>query len=371
MILLSSNNANSTLAAGITSGQTSIQLAAGTGALFPSPGLNQYFPVTFNDVLTGLIYEIAWCTSRASDTLTVIRGQEGTTARAWLLGDYAYNANTAGNIQTGRAFSSVNNPTLPFTIPSTHNGVSQICSATGTITLPAIGAVASDFLQTIVCGSAGATITINPNSATVVLPTGATSSNFTISGLDTYITLQANSGTSQWNVISASYNLYNNGFLLAANNLSDVSNATTARSNLGAAALGGSSSQPFLVANGGSGNQAVNAGQFPSSLGTNGWKKYPDPNSPSGYFIEQWSTTNTGSFAANGGGGQQNLTATWPIAFPNAVRSAGLLSTWPSSINIGVYACLTVPTVSGVGVAINNTYSVAQNIYATVFAKGY
>jgi hypothetical protein len=48
--------------------------------------------------------------------------------------------------------------------------------------------------------------------------------------------------------------------------------------------------------------------QFPSSLTTSGWKRYPDPNSPTGFFIEQWGT----SSSFNGTG------ITFPIAFPNA-----------------------------------------------------
>ena len=54
----------------------------------------------------------------------------------------------------------------------------------------------------------------------------------------------------------------------------------------------------------------LNASQFPSSLGANGYKKYPDPNSPTGYFIEQWGTVTLGP------GSSQSITL--PIAFPNA-----------------------------------------------------
>jgi len=208
MILLSANNANTTLAAGISSSTTTLVLATGTGALFPSPGTNQYFPLTLNDALTGLVYEICWCTSRTGDNLTVLRGQEGTTARAWLLGDYAYNANTAGNIQTGRAFSAANNPTLPFTVPATHNGITQICAATGTITLPAVSGIVDGFLCPIVCNSSGATITVNTNSAAVSLPTGNTSTTFTVSGMDSYIILQWNLAETMWNTVSASPQFY-------------------------------------------------------------------------------------------------------------------------------------------------------------------
>jgi len=70
--------------------------------------------------------------------------------------------------------------------------------------------------------------------------------------------------------------------------------------------------QPVVVGAAVASNEAVNMGQFPSSLTTNGYKKYPDPNSPTGYFIEQWGSTVTNN--ANG-----SVTVAYPIAFPNVV----------------------------------------------------
>jgi hypothetical protein len=105
--------------------------------------------------------------------------------------------------------------------------------------------------------------------------------------------------------------------------------------NLGAnakyAALLGNAANKFSVAAGAATTDAVNMGQFPSSLGTNGWKKYPDASSPTGYFIEQWGS---GVSSATAG---QAFSVTFPIAFPNAVlissaimggASATALSIW-------------------------------------------
>lgn len=51
--------------------------------------------------------------------------------------------------------------------------------------------------------------------------------------------------------------------------------------------------------------------EFASLLSSNGYKKIPDPTSPTGYVIEQWgSTTVTGGVAATVG---------FPVAFPNGV----------------------------------------------------
>lgn len=90
------NNAGSTLAAPISSGATSITLAAGTGDLFPAPGAGEQFTLSLTDVATGQVNEIVYCTARSSDTLTVVRAQEGTAAAAWTTGDFANHFVTAG-----------------------------------------------------------------------------------------------------------------------------------------------------------------------------------------------------------------------------------------------------------------------------------
>lgn len=77
------NNASALLAASINTVETSIQVAAGFGASFPSPTGGQYFYLTLEDN-TGAI-EVVQCTARAADILTVVRGQEGTTGQAFSL----------------------------------------------------------------------------------------------------------------------------------------------------------------------------------------------------------------------------------------------------------------------------------------------
>ena len=94
-IQLFANNAKTTLAAPITSTQTSITVATGTGALFPNPTTGQRFKVTLVSAASASVYEICDCTSRSGDTLTVIRGQEGTTAQPFILNDIVGNFDTA------------------------------------------------------------------------------------------------------------------------------------------------------------------------------------------------------------------------------------------------------------------------------------
>jgi hypothetical protein len=80
-----SNNAFGTLSGAILSGATSIVLTAGHGARFPALGGQDYFYATLVDTSGNL--EIVKVTARATDTLTVVRGQDGTTARAYSSGD--------------------------------------------------------------------------------------------------------------------------------------------------------------------------------------------------------------------------------------------------------------------------------------------
>jgi len=103
-ILLFANQAQTTLALPITSTQTTITVASGTGTYFPAPSTNQSITLTIVSALSGLITEIISCTNITGDVLTVARGQEGTVARAWNQGDFVINMMTAG---TGNAFAQL------------------------------------------------------------------------------------------------------------------------------------------------------------------------------------------------------------------------------------------------------------------------
>lgn len=94
-IQLFANNAKTILAAPITSTQTSITVATGTGALFPNPTTGQRFKVTLVSAASASVYEICDCTFRSGDTLTVIRGQEGTAAQPFILNDIVGNFDSA------------------------------------------------------------------------------------------------------------------------------------------------------------------------------------------------------------------------------------------------------------------------------------
>lgn len=88
MTQLFADNAASTLASSITNVATSLTLATGEGAKFPSPTGGDHFIATLVGLTSGV--ETSWekvkVTARSGDTLTIVRAQEGSTAAAWASG---------------------------------------------------------------------------------------------------------------------------------------------------------------------------------------------------------------------------------------------------------------------------------------------
>ncbi|EOW6510878.1 phage tail protein [Cronobacter malonaticus] len=106
MILGFGNNVISSLAADITAQQTTIQVMPGAGTQFAklltydyanaSNVQKVYSKITLTDAKE-TVFEICHLTAVSGDMLTVIRGQEGTTARGWSLNDVVANFATRGS----------------------------------------------------------------------------------------------------------------------------------------------------------------------------------------------------------------------------------------------------------------------------------
>lgn len=92
------NNLKTTLSASITASQTTISIASASG--FPTLTAGQTLALTLVDAATYSKFEVVYCTAISTTTLTVARGQEGTTAQAYNTGDYIFDAVTAGMLQT-------------------------------------------------------------------------------------------------------------------------------------------------------------------------------------------------------------------------------------------------------------------------------
>ena len=113
MTILFSNNASTTVSGSITAASTSVALAAGTGVLFPNPTGGNFYVATFYDQATKTVNEIIHVTAMSGDIATIVRAQEGTTAKAWNAGDIFANLVTAGTLNafvqagTGPANTSI------------------------------------------------------------------------------------------------------------------------------------------------------------------------------------------------------------------------------------------------------------------------
>lgn len=80
-VYLVANGASTALASDIDAVTTTISVQAATGGVFPSPGVDEVFALVLEDTAGNV--EICHCTSRTGDALTVVRGQENTTAKAF------------------------------------------------------------------------------------------------------------------------------------------------------------------------------------------------------------------------------------------------------------------------------------------------
>ena len=83
--ILFTNFAHSQIAAGINDSATTLLLETGHGARFPNPSGGDFFYVTLENA--SLVREIVKVTARSTDTLTIVRGQDNTTAVSWSAGD--------------------------------------------------------------------------------------------------------------------------------------------------------------------------------------------------------------------------------------------------------------------------------------------
>lgn len=107
MKIIAANNASTILSAAISSTATTLTVSSGTGASFPSPLSGaSYFKLTLIDAATESLNEIVHVTSVSGDVFTIVRGQEGTTARTWSVSDIAANMITAGTIAAMAQYDS-------------------------------------------------------------------------------------------------------------------------------------------------------------------------------------------------------------------------------------------------------------------------
>jgi hypothetical protein len=100
---LFTNNASSTLASSITSVAATLDVASGAGSKFPTITGSDFFVVTVTSA-DGTTQEIVKVTAAASDTFSVTRAQEGTSAAAFSAGATVKLLLTAGPMTTLMSF---------------------------------------------------------------------------------------------------------------------------------------------------------------------------------------------------------------------------------------------------------------------------
>ena len=128
-ILLFANQAQSTLAYAITSTDTTLTVASGTGQYFPQPTTNQSFKLTLVNSTNNLITEIVLVTAVSGDIFTVVRGDEGSIAQAWAAGTFAVNLDTAGTSDSFVQFEQIENGTLNASFANIQTNTGQVISA--------------------------------------------------------------------------------------------------------------------------------------------------------------------------------------------------------------------------------------------------
>lgn len=130
MAQLFANNANTRLAVGISNVALSLQVTAGHGLMFPTPTGGDYFLVTLSKIASGIesAIEIVKVTAKTTDTFTIVRAQEGTTALTYVLDDYVQLRMTAATSTTVEAH--VNNVANPHVTTKAQVGLGSVDNTT-------------------------------------------------------------------------------------------------------------------------------------------------------------------------------------------------------------------------------------------------
>ena len=199
---LFTNNAATTLASSILVGDTSLTVSAGTGALFPTLAGGAYFYCTLSNTANTTI-EIVKVTARSTDTFTIVRAQDNTSASAFTAGDKVELRLTAIDLQNFPQLDSTNTFALaqtftsPIAIASGGTGASTLAGANIAVTnaansftakqtfTGATASLASAFINatessTISATAATGTINYDVTTQSVLYYTTSASANWTV-----------------------------------------------------------------------------------------------------------------------------------------------------------------------------------------------
>lgn len=136
MGVLFSNSAKSKLAANLSSGATLLAIDEDDAWKFPSPAGGDWFPLTLFDAAGNIEY--VKCTGRAAAILTIVRAQEGTTAKTFLAGSGVSHRLTAAALQAMRDTQSTE---LDAAVSALEDSISDVSDAVGTLSSHVDGVV--------------------------------------------------------------------------------------------------------------------------------------------------------------------------------------------------------------------------------------
>ena len=128
MGVLFANSAKSKLAANLSSGATLLAIDEDDAWKFPSPAGGDWFPLTLFDAAGNIEY--VKCTGRAAAILTIVRAQEGTTAKTFLAGSGVSHRLTAAALQAMRDTQSTE---LDAAVATLEDSISDVSNAVGTL----------------------------------------------------------------------------------------------------------------------------------------------------------------------------------------------------------------------------------------------
>lgn len=295
------NNAFSTLDTAISAVDVGLTVAYGDGTLFPSAGSGDYFYMTIES--TDGDYEVVKVTARSGDSMTIVRAQESTTARAFtagalcelritnqgLLDKFAEDNLAAGSVTLAKLADVATDTVLGRTASGT--GVVSALGATdvldmlgstqgnilyrnGTVWVALAPGTAGQVLQT---GGAGA----NPSWATGVLVTDGDKGSITVSSSgtvwtldDAAVTLAKMANLSQYQLIGRSSS--GSGVPQAVSTSADVytmlgsANNSAIRTNIGLGTIATQASSSVTVTGGSVTGLSTLQGTMKASTNTTG-----------------------------------------------------------------------------------------------------
>ena len=197
------NFAATTLASGINGVVTSLTVATGTGALFPTLVGAQYFYCVLADAATGTTREVIKVTARSTDTFTITRAQDGTTGQTYITGDKVELRLTAAGLatlattETAQTFTGVQTFTAPVLGTPTSATLTNATGLPISSGVSGLGTGVATFLATPSSANLAAALTDETGTGANVFATTPTLSNPTITAYLETAPAIVNSSTAQ------------------------------------------------------------------------------------------------------------------------------------------------------------------------------